>query len=97
MVDEMRTEQWHGICGQTLRTFRFGVGVFLHTGPEAGPWYMPFGPNPGAFGHIGAGGQLGVADPENNVSFAYGTNLLCSGDGLGPRCHRLLASVRWES
>lgn len=30
-----------------------------------------FGPNPTAFGHLGAGGQIGFADPERRVSFAF--------------------------
>jgi CubicO group peptidase (beta-lactamase class C family) len=92
MIDEMRTEHWFGTCGQTGRPFRFGLGVFLHT-DGVGPWSMPLGTNPRAFGHAGAGGQLGVADPEARIGFAYGSNLWCKEDGLGPRCTRLLESV----
>ena len=95
-VDAMREEHWFGTCGQTGRPFRFGLGVFLHTTADVGDWCMPFGPNTRTFGHAGLGGQLGVADPENRIGFAYGTNLFCKENGLGPRCHRLLEAVRWE-
>lgn len=91
MVDTMRTEQWNGTCGQTGRPFRFGLGVFLDN-PDVGTWKMPFG-SPGAFGHPGAGGHLGFADPERNLAFAYGTNLMCSENGLGDRCLNLMASI----
>ena len=53
---------------------RFGLGFQL-TQPE-----RPLGPNPGAFGHFGAGGSVGFADPEAGLAFAYTPN-----QGLGPR------------
>lgn len=47
------------------RPSRFGLGFQL-TQPE-----RPLGPSPGAFGHFGAGGSVGFADPDNNLAFAY--------------------------
>ncbi len=55
------------------RPSRFGLGVQL-TQPE-----RPLGPNPGAFGHFGAGGSLGFCDPAAGIAFAYLMN------DLGPR------------
>jgi CubicO group peptidase (beta-lactamase class C family) len=55
------------------RPSRFGLGFQL-TQPE-----RPLGPNPGAFGHFGAGGSLGFCDPEAGVAFGYVMN------DLGPR------------
>jgi CubicO group peptidase (beta-lactamase class C family) len=50
------------------RPSRFGLGFQL-TQPE-----RPLGPNPRSFGHFGAGGSLGFADPEAQVAFAYVMN-----------------------
>ncbi|HUB74563.1 MAG TPA: serine hydrolase domain-containing protein [Solirubrobacteraceae bacterium] len=50
------------------RPSRFGLGFQL-TQPE-----RPLGPNPRSFGHFGAGGSLGFADPDAGVAFAYVMN-----------------------
>ncbi len=55
------------------RPSRFGLGFQLAQ-PE-----RPLGPNPGAFGHFGAGGSLGFCDPQTGVAFGYVTN------DMGPR------------
>jgi len=47
------------------RPSRFGAGFQLPQ-PE-----RPFGTGPRAFGHFGAGGALGFADPETGVAFGY--------------------------
>jgi CubicO group peptidase (beta-lactamase class C family) len=56
------------------RPSRFGLGFQL-TQPE-----RPLGPSPNAFGHFGAGGSLGFADPDAGLAFGYTPN-----QGLGPR------------
>ncbi len=53
---------------------RFGLGYMLRTK------VMPFTPNDGSFGHPGAGGSLGIADPEAKVGFGFVMNKL--GQGL---------------
>jgi CubicO group peptidase (beta-lactamase class C family) len=50
------------------RPTRFGLGFQL-TMPE-----RPLGPSPRAFGHFGAGGSLGFADPDARVAFGYAMN-----------------------
>jgi len=55
------------------RNSRFGHGFQLPL-PERG-----FGPNPEAFGHFGAGGAMGFADPKAEVGFGYVMNQ------MGPR------------
>jgi CubicO group peptidase (beta-lactamase class C family) len=50
------------------RPTRFGLGFQLAM-PE-----RPLGPNPRAFGHFGAGGSLGFADPDARVAFGYAMN-----------------------
>ena len=66
-------EQVNGPDIINQRPSRFGIGFQL-TQPE-----RPLGPNPGAFGHFGAGGSLGFCDPEARVAFGYVTN------DMGPR------------
>jgi CubicO group peptidase (beta-lactamase class C family) len=64
------------VYGQDLvlhRPSRFGLGFQL-TQPE-----RPIGPGQATFGHFGAGGSLGFADPGNGIAFAYVMNQ------MGPR------------
>lgn len=49
---------------------RFGLGFMLPQEHRS----TRFGPNDGAFGHPGAGGSLGYADPEARVGFGYVMN-----------------------
>ncbi len=67
---------------------RFATGFLLNDPPGA-----PMGPNPRAFGHPGAGGRTGFADPDANLSFAYMPNLMYWGAGLSPRGVRLIEAV----
>lgn len=50
------------------RPSRFGLGFQLSQ-PE-----RPLGPNAGSYGHFGAGGSVGFADPQARVAFAYVMN-----------------------
>jgi len=50
------------------RPTRFGLGFQLAMTER------PLGPNPRAFGHFGAGGSLGFADPDARVGFGYAMN-----------------------
>jgi CubicO group peptidase (beta-lactamase class C family) len=50
------------------RPSRFGL-AFQLTQPE-----RPMGPNAGSYGHFGAGGSVGFADPQAEVAFAYVMN-----------------------
>ena len=70
---EAVTEHANGPDAVLGRASRFGLGFQLPQ-PE-----RPLGPNPGAFGHFGAGGALGFADPEAGVAFGYVMNR------MGPR------------
>ncbi|MFV3131608.1 serine hydrolase domain-containing protein [Niveispirillum sp. KHB5.9] len=88
LVEAMRTESWRGTCGMTDRPFRYGLGLFLNYPPM-----MVFGANPRAFGHPGAGGAVGIADPEVGLSFAYSPNLMCAGAGMGDRCQALVEAA----
>jgi CubicO group peptidase (beta-lactamase class C family) len=50
------------------RPTRFGLGFQLTMAERR------LGPNPRAFGHFGAGGSLGFADPHARVAFGYAMN-----------------------
>jgi len=50
------------------RPSRFGLGFQL-TQPE-----RPFGAGPSGYGHFGAGGSVGFADPDTGIAFAYVMN-----------------------
>lgn len=87
-IERMRSESWFGTCEMTDRVFRYGYGFFLNE-----PNMSPMGPNPRAFGHPGAGGSLGFADPENGIAFSYSPSLMCEGGGLGDRCRALSEAI----
>jgi CubicO group peptidase (beta-lactamase class C family) len=52
---------------------RFGLGFMLRHD------MMPLSPNPRAFGHPGAGGSIGMADPDAHVGFGYTMNRMQMG------------------
>ena len=86
--ERMRTLQWDTPCGMTDRPYRYALGFFLSAAP-----LVPMGPNPRAFGHPGAGGAIGFADPEAGLSFAYAPNFMCAGEGSGGRCAALVDAL----
>ena len=52
---------------------RFGLGFMLRHD------FMPLAPTDRAFGHAGAGGSIGMADPENKVGFGFTLNKMQMG------------------
>ncbi len=54
---------------------------------------MTFGPSAGAFGHPGAGGSLGFADPESNTAFAYVMNQMEPGVMSNPKAARIVEAL----
>ena len=91
-------EQAGGIDAVMAVPSRFGLGFALNT-PIAldAPEYAGLGGslgNEGAFGHAGAGGSLGFADPKAGFSFAYVMNqmqMVIGGDD--PRTLDLIKAV----
>ncbi len=73
-IERARTEQIMG-ADATLGGLptRFGLGYMLRSD------FMPFTPNDGSFGHPGAGGSLGIADPEAKVGFGFVMNKMSQG------------------
>ena len=68
------------------RPSRFGLGFQL-TQPE-----RPMGPSPRAFGHFGAGGSVGFADPDNHLGFGY-TMVEMGPRWQNPKNRRLIEAV----
>lgn len=84
-IDQARTEQAVGpdaVLGGL--PMRFGLGFMLRQD------FMPISPNAGAFGHPGAGGSIGMADPEAKVGFGYVMNKMKLGLVGGPGAFRVL-------
>jgi len=52
-----------------------------------------YGPNEKAFGHAGAGGSLGFADPENNIAFGYAMNQMQADPNATPRSRLLVDAL----
>jgi CubicO group peptidase (beta-lactamase class C family) len=75
-VERFRTEQ---VCGRDAVMgvpTRWAVGYTLES-PALVPGAPPMhGPNDGAFGHMGAGGQIGFADPSTHVAVGFVRNHL---------------------
>jgi CubicO group peptidase (beta-lactamase class C family) len=75
-VERFRTEQ---VCGRDAVMgvpTRWAVGYTLESPPLV-PGAPPMhGPNDGAFGHMGAGGQIGFADPSARVAVGFVRNHL---------------------
>ncbi len=88
LIDTLRAPSWEGECGLTGRDFRYGLGFFVSCAP-----LTPFGDNPRAFGHPGAGGAVGFTDPEAGLAFSYSPNFCCAGAGVGERCEGLIAAM----
>jgi CubicO group peptidase (beta-lactamase class C family) len=67
-IQDATAEASWGIDLLLARPSRFGLGFQL-TQPE-----RPFGSSPRSFGHFGAGGSVGFADPDARLAFAYTLN-----------------------
>jgi CubicO group peptidase (beta-lactamase class C family) len=88
-IDRCREVQSTGMDRVLHLETRFGQGFMLgQDRPFAG-----FGPNPRSFGHSGAGGSLGFADPEAGIGFGYVMNKLGPHLLLDPRAIALLEAV----
>jgi CubicO group peptidase (beta-lactamase class C family) len=66
---------------------RFSTGFMVTKADD------PFGPNPHTFGHPGAGGSLGIADPDARLGFGYVMNKMGPYIIVDPRTRALLDAV----
>src|SRR3954447_9487675 len=85
-VDRARTVEADGsdkvLIGETV----FGLGFMLASD------FSPFG-GPGTFGHPGAGGSVGFADPERGLAFGYVMNQMQQNLAGDPRTTGLTDAI----
>jgi CubicO group peptidase (beta-lactamase class C family) len=81
------TEQSNGPDAVNLTPTRFSMGFNLSL-PD-----QKMGPNPRAFGHSGAGGSIGFADPDASVGFGYAMNQILPGNMIDVRAAALIEAV----
>ena len=86
-MNEARRLQVEGPDRVLIEETRLASGFFLD-----GTACPMLGPN--SFGHSGAGGSLGFADPEAGVAFGYVMNQMALGLGGDPRAMALVEAVR---
>lgn len=86
LLGEMTREHSAGEDRTLLTRTRFGLGCMLDQPTVANATY---GLGAKAFGHPGAGGSTGFADPERDVAFGFVTNTLGPYVLMDPRAQRL--------
>lgn len=91
LLTEMTREHSVGEDRTLLTRTRFALGCWLDQ-PEVAN--ATFGMGPGAFGHPGAGGCIGFADPQRELAFGFVTNTLGPYVLMDPRAQRLARVAR---
>jgi CubicO group peptidase (beta-lactamase class C family) len=86
-VAKCSIEQSHGPDALLVINTRFSLG-FMMSQPGAS-----LGPNAKSFGHPGAGGSLGYADPEAKIGFGYTMNKMHASLLIDPRATALIDAV----
>ena len=86
-VDAARAERVMGPDESLVLPTRFGYGFMLHCDELVLS-------QDGAFGHYGAGGSLGFADPAAGVAFGYVMNQMGGGIASDPRAVALINAVK---
>ena len=91
LLNAMLTEHSAGADLSLLTDTRFGLGCMLEQADQL-PASYALGPH--SFGHPGAGGTLGCADPEREVSVAFVTNSLGASVLMDPRAQKINAALK---
>jgi CubicO group peptidase (beta-lactamase class C family) len=86
-VAQCSIEQSHGPDALLVINTRFSLG-FMMSQPGAS-----LGPNAKSFGHPGAGGSLGYADPEAKIGFGYTMYKMHASLLIDPRATALIDAV----
>ena len=91
LLNAMLAEHSAGADLTLLTDTRFGLGCMLEQADQL-PASYALGPH--SFGHPGAGGTLGCADPEREVSVAFVTNSLGASVLMDPRAQKINAALK---
>ena len=83
MLIEEVGEQKDLVIGRPMRRSR---GMILNT-------LGMYGPNPASYGHAGAGGSVGFADPDRGLGIGYAMNQMQPGIETDTRGNRLVRAV----
>jgi CubicO group peptidase (beta-lactamase class C family) len=86
-VAAVTVEQTNGKDEILRKVTRFALG-FMLDGPDV-PYF-----GEGSFGHDGAGGSLGFADPDSGIAFGYVMNRMNQGINADPRPHSIIAALK---
>jgi CubicO group peptidase (beta-lactamase class C family) len=86
-IENCYREESSGVDEVLMIPTRFSTG-FMLTQP-----HDPWGPNAHSFGHPGAGGSLGFADPDASIGFGYIMNKMGSSILIDPRARALFEAV----
>jgi CubicO group peptidase (beta-lactamase class C family) len=86
VLEAARTTMSAGIAALTGAEARFGIGFQLQVGSR-------FGPAIQGYGHVGAGGSVHGAWPDDGIAFSYATNLLRDDEWSLGRAHIVLDAL----
>ncbi|MFM7140637.1 MAG: serine hydrolase domain-containing protein [Alphaproteobacteria bacterium] len=86
-LDDMRRLRSEGPDRILLLPTAFGTGFML-------PPSLCLAAAPGSFGHPGAGGSLGYAEPESGLALGYAMNRMVVGASLDSRAQSLVEAAR---
>jgi CubicO group peptidase (beta-lactamase class C family) len=89
-IELAREEQSRGTDRLLSLPIRLGLGFWLGQPDQPG---FGLGPGAGSFGHPGAGGSLGFADPETGIGFGYAMNRMGAHLAIDPRAQALIDAV----
>ncbi|HKD67315.1 MAG TPA: serine hydrolase domain-containing protein [Candidatus Binataceae bacterium] len=88
-IERCYTEQSCGADAVLTIPMRFSLG-FILSQPLPG---SSLGPNPQMFGHPGAGGSIGLADPDTKIGIGYTMNKMGAGLLIDSRAEALIKAV----
>ena len=91
LLAELTREHSLGMDKTLMTPTRFGLGCMLDQPKVAN---ATFGLGAGAFGHPGAGGSVGFADPEHDVAVGFSVNTLGPYVLMDPRAQHLVRVLR---